>query len=424
MPRKISFWVSALVAMLMSVPAIAAPALVRARVTDIDITNLNRESMRESDINVGADFYLKVSWKATSEGITDGDWLELRLPERLRFKDGESTQMAVTAPDGSTMGTATVIPGDPSVVRITFNDWVTGRTDIHGTVWLAANFAKGDDSLVPSVTMTVTDVGSGDAKSMTVKTHRTEGLNGELIAKWAEVRDGRLSWKVRVNNAGETMHNVRLHDTIEGEATYIPGSFRIYRVVMDGKGNILDDPGWDDITADAPRAAVSSDRKSFDWDLSVLPHDEKHEYFVEYQTTYGKRVRNAITLTSDEHVATHEWTYIAANFGADGDGDDVKPVPNPDPNPNPNPNPGPTPGPTTDPKPNPGPSPTPNQKPTLKTPAKATASGVARGGTPASPGESAIPQMGDATPDHGIVAMAVVGFVCIVAAIIVRRRDR
>lgn len=424
MTRKISFWVSALVTMLMSVTAIAAPSLVCASVTDIDITNLDCESMRESDINVGADFYLKISWKVDGEGVAAGDWLELRLPERLRFKDGESTQMTVTAPDGNPMGTATVIPGDPSVVRITFNDWVTGRTDIHGTVWLAANFAKGDDSLVPSATMTVTDVGSGNTKSMTVRTHRTEGLNGELIAKWAEVRDGRLSWKVRVNNAGETMHNMRLYDTIDGDSTYILGSFRIYRVVMDNKGNILDDPGWDEITATAPRPAVSSDRKSFAWDLSVLPHDDKHEYFVEYQTTYGKRVRNAITLTSDEHVATHEWTYIAANSGADGDGDDVKPVQNPDPNPNPNPNPGSTPGPTTDPKPNPGPSPTPNQKPTLKTPAKATASGGVRGGTPASPGESAIPQMGDATPDHGIIAMAVVGFVCIVAAIIVRRRDR
>ena len=360
MLRKVKLFLLTLVAIVgLAVPALAATSPVATTITEFSLTNLNKEAMTR--VNADSDFYIKVGWKVTQEDadVHSGDYLELELPTQLKFPSTEGTSFPIYAPDGAEMGTANVTAGNPGRVRITFNDWVENKSDIRGTLWLAAHMNAGTP--VGNQTLKVIDVNTQFSSDLNITTYTNSELNNESIDKWAEVKDGELNWKVRVNNVGDTLHNVKLHDTIEGNATYIPGSFKIYQVIMDNKGNILDDPGWNNITANIPKPSISEDNKSFEWDLSMLPHDGKHQYFVEYKTTYENRVKNSIELTSDEKIAKHEWTYIAANSGGNGNGTENPDEPvNPQPQPTPEPEPQPTPEPTPTPNPEPENPPVPN----------------------------------------------------------------
>ena len=392
---KVKLFLLTLVAVVgLAVPALAATSPVATTITEFSLTNLNKEAMTR--VNANSDFYIKIKWKITQEDadVHNGDYLELELPTQLKFPSTEGTSFPIYAPDGAEMGTANVTAGNPGRVRITFNDWVENKSDIRGTLWLAAHMNAGTP--VGNQTLKVIDVNTQFSSDLNITTYTNGELNNESIAKWAVVKDGELNWKVRVNNVGATLHNVKLHDTIEGNATYIPGSFKIYQVIMDNKGNILDDPGWNNITDTTTKPVIAEDGHSFAWDLSMLPHDGKHQYFVEYKTTYENRVKNSIELTSDEEIAKHEWTYIAANSGGRGNGTENPSDPatpetpgntdngnteNPGGNHNPNPdnpvtpvnpdepvNPQPQPTPEPEPQPTPEPTPEPENPPTPSNP--------------------------------------------------------
>ena len=217
------------------------------------------------------------------------------------------------------MGTANVTAGNPGRVRITFNDWVENKSDIRGTLWLAAHMKAGTP--VGDQTLSVIDINTHFSSDLHISAFTDGELTDENIAKWGVKTDhNTVLWKVRLNNAGTTLHNVNLTDTIENSSTYVPGSFRIYRVMMDSKGNVLPTPGWVKITDSTTKPVIAEDGHSFTWDLSALPFDENNMYWIEYETTFSDHIDNSITLTSTERTRSSAWSYVAANSGGRGNG--------------------------------------------------------------------------------------------------------
>ena len=395
MLRKVKLFLLTLVAVVgLAVPALAATSPVATTITEFSLTNLNKEAITR--VNTNSDFYIKVKWKVTQEDadVHSGDYLELELPTQLKFPSTEGTSFPIYDPDGTEMGTANVTAGNPGRVRITFNDWVENKSDIRGTLWLAAHMKAGTPQ--GDQTLSVIDLNTHFSSDLHISAFTDGELTDENIAKWGVKTDhNTVLWKVRLNNAGTTLHNVQLSDTIENSSTYVPSSFRIYRVMMDSKGNVLPTPGWVKITDSTAKPVIADDGHSFAWDLSALPFDENNMYWIEYETTFSDHIDNSITLTSTERTRSSAWSYVAANSGGHGNGtenpsDPANPEtpgntdngntenpgdngdnhnPNPD-NPvtpvNPdepvNPQPQPTPEPTHEPTPNPEPEnpPTPN----------------------------------------------------------------
>lgn len=398
---KVKLFLLTLVAVVgLAVPALAATSPVATTITEFSLTNLNKEAITR--VNTNSDFYIKVKWKVTQEDadVHSGDYLELELPTQLKFPSTEGTSFPIYAPDGAEMGTANVTAGNPGRVRITFNDWVENKSDIRGTLWLAAHMKAGTP--VGDQTLSVIDLNTHFSSDLNISAFTDGELTDENIAKWGVKTDhNTVLWKVRLNNAGTTLHNVNLTDTIENSSTYVPGSFRIYRVMMDSKGNVLPTPGWVKITDSAAKPVIAEDGHSFAWDLSALPFDENNMYWIEYETTFSDHIDNSITLTSTERTRSSAWSYVAANSGGRGngtenpsdpanpetpgntdngntenpgdDGDNHNPNPdnpvtpvnpdepvNPQPQPTPEPEPQPTPEPTPTPNPEPENPPTPN----------------------------------------------------------------
>lgn len=317
---KVKLFLLTLVAMVgLAVPALAATSPVATTVTEFSLTNLNKEAITR--VNTNSDFYIKVGWKVTQEDadVHSGDYLELELPTQLKFPSTEGTSFPIYAPDGAEMGTANVTAGNPGRVRITFNDWVENKSDIRGTLWLAAHMKAGTP--VGDQKLSVIDLNTHFSSDLNISAFTDGELTDENIAKWGVKTDhNTVLWKVRLNNAGTTLHNVNLTDTIENSSTYVPGSFRIYRVMMDSKGNVLPTPGWVKITDSTTKPVIAEDGHSFAWDLSKLPFDENNMYWIEYETTFSDHIDNSITLTSTERTRSSAWSYVAANSGGRGNG--------------------------------------------------------------------------------------------------------
>lgn len=390
MLRKVKLFVLTLVAVVgLAVPALAATSPVATTITEFSLTNLNKEAITR--VNTNSDFYIKVKWKVTQEDadVHSGDYLELELPTQLKFPSTEGTSFQIYAPDGAEMGTANVTAGNPGRVRITFNDWVENKSDIRGTLWLAAHMKAGTP--VGDQTLSVIDLNTHFSSDINISAFTDGELTDENIAKWGVKTDhNTVLWKVRLNNAGTALHNVNLTDTIENSSTYVPGSFRVYRVMMDSKGNVLPTPGWVKITDSTAKPVIAEDGHSFTWDLSALPFDENNMYWIEYETTFSDHIDNSITLTSTERTRSSAWSYVAANSGGRGNGTENPSDPaNPETpgntdngntenpgdngdnhNPNPdnpvtpvNPDEPVNPQPQPEPQPNPEPTPTPNPEP-------------------------------------------------------------
>lgn len=383
---KVKLFLLTLIAMVgLAVPALAATSPVATTITEFSLTNLNKEAITR--VNTNSDFYIKVGWKVTQEDadVHSGDYLELELPTQLKFPSTEGTSFPIYAPDGAEMGTANVTAGNPGRVRITFNDWVENKSDIRGTLWLAAHMKAGTPQ--GDQKLSVIDINTHFSSDLNISAFTDGELTDENIAKWGVKTDhNTVLWKVRLNNAGTTLHNVNLTDTIENSSTYVHGSFRIYRVMMDSKGNVLPTPGWVKITDTTTKPVIAEDGHSFAWDLSALPFDENDMYWIEYETTFSDHIDNSITLTSTERTRSSAWSYVAANSGGNGTGvvnpdDPATPEtpgntdngntenpgndhPNPD---NPvtpvNPDEPVNPQPQPEPQPNPEPTPTPNPEP-------------------------------------------------------------
>ena len=390
MLRKVKLFLLTLVAVVgLAAPALAATSPVATTITEFSLTNLNKEAITR--VNTNSDFYIKVKWKVTQEDadVHSGDYLELELPTQLKFPSTEGTSFPIYAPDGADMGTANVTAGNPGRVRITFNDWVENKSDIRGTLWLAAHMKAGTPQ--GDQTLSVIDLNTHFSSDLNISAFTDGELTDENIAKWGVKTDhNTVLWKVRLNNAGTTLHNVNLTDTIENSSTYVPGSFRIYRVMMDSKGNVLPTPGWVKITDSTAKPVIAEDGHSFAWDLSALPFDENNMYWIEYETTFSDHIDNSITLTSTERTRSSAWSYVAANSGGRGNGTENPSDPaNPETpgntdngntenpgdngdnhNPNPdnpvtpvNPDEPVNPQPQPEPQPNPEPTPTPNPEP-------------------------------------------------------------
>ena len=387
MLKHVKLFVLTLIAVIgMAVPALAATSPVAATITEFSLTNLNKEAITR--VNTNSDFYIKVKWKVTQEDadVHNGDYLELELPTQLKFPSTEGTSFPIYAPDGAEMGTANVTAGNPGRVRITFNDWVENKSDIRGTLWLAAHMKAGTPQ--GDQTLSVIDINTHFSSDINISAFTDGELTDENIAKWGVKTDhNTVLWKVRLNNAGTTLHNVNLTDTIENSSTYVPSSFRIYRVMMDSKGNVLPTPGWVKITDSTAKPVIADGGHSFAWDLSALPFDENNMYWIEYETTFSDHIDNSIALTSTERTRSSAWSYVAANSGGRGNGTENPSDPanpetpdntdngnteNPGDNHNPNPDNPVTPvnpddpvnpQPQPEPQPTPEPTPTPNPEP-------------------------------------------------------------
>ena len=348
--KKILQWLAVCVfAVLVFVPGIAQAQTVPVQLTSFQVTNLEKQPV--NSVGLHSQFYMNINWDATGQELHNGDSFDIELPTFLRFPDSAASSFNLYTPDGEVCAVAEVNPLTQTC-HVTFTNYVEGKDNIKGSIWLATWI--GEDNGLDHEELRIVQTSTGQVATFTVHTERPNVLTGEVIAKWgvADTDADTIEWKVRLNVNQMNLTNVILEDSIEA-GSYVPGSFKLYRVHMDEYGAIDDSYGWNPVQVDEPTINGST----FTLNLhNAMANGE--QYFLIYRTTKNPRIKNSITLYSAEKQASSVWTYVAADSGGNGNGDN-RPQPEPETPPTPTPTPEPVPTPQdADPEPQPKPEPT------------------------------------------------------------------
>ena len=318
----------------LNVYAAGTPREVSARVTSFKI--LDRNKQEGVPIWFTDSFYLSMDWDASGNGtnLKEGDYFDITLPDKMKFPS-ETTKrdFGITGPDGTTViAKAHVIPGKDDIggkIRVTFTNWVEGRENVKGNIFLASKFQYSSEQYDKNNTYDI--VVNGQVKSVTVKMLGPRIVSDdELLAKYGTkaikwengqnvVIEDQAEWYVRVNYRQAHLVNAVITDHLTGGAgneTYVPGSFKLYQVRFSNTGDI-DEPR---ILVDiSNKLTIAPDKKTFTLNLGEV---NGTQYRLVYKTTYtpGTKLINNVRITANNYDATTHGSHQSEDSGGTGTG--------------------------------------------------------------------------------------------------------
>ena len=299
------------------------PREVDTRITKFEIYNwLNQKAV---SISLGSRFFISMDWDAGGNGVSlnEGDYFYVDLPEKMVFpSDSHNVDFQIVDKDNpsAVIANAHVTPASPSggKVKVTFTNYVNGRYNIKGNLYMSANFNT--NTVTRDSQNTFESEINGQRVSSSVYVEGPTLVTDEGIKKWESKITGRVDlveWGGRINHKGDTLHNVVMTDKLDqpGEK-YIPGSFKVRRVVFDAYGyvtNVLEEL---DLTG---RLTISPDGSSFTLNLPDMNGDQ---YDFSYRSTYtpGTVLKNDVVLTATEKVQRAYAIHMLADSGGQGTG--------------------------------------------------------------------------------------------------------
>lgn len=299
------------------------PREVDTRITKFEIYNwLNQKAV---SISLGSRFFISMDWDAGGNGVSlnEGDYFYVDLPDKMVFpSDSHNVDFQIVDKDNpsAVIANAHVTPASPSggKVKVTFTNYVNGRYNIKGNLYMSANFNT--NTVTRDSQNTFESEINGQRVSSSVYVEGPTLVTDEGIRKWESKITGHVDlveWGGRINHKGDTLHNVVMTDKLDqpGEK-YIPGSFKVRRVVFDAYGyvtNVLEEL---DLTG---RLTISPDGSSFTLNLPDMNGDQ---YDFSYRSTYtpGTVLKNDVVLTATEKVQRAYAIHMLADSGGQGTG--------------------------------------------------------------------------------------------------------
>ena len=319
----------------LNVYAAGTPREVSARVTSFKI--LDKDKREGVPIWFTDSFYLSMDWDASGNGtnLKEGDYFDITLPDKMKFpSDTTKRDFDILGEDGTTViAKAHVTPGPNNniggKVRVTFTNWVEGRENVKGNIFLASKFQYSSEQYDKNNTYDI--VVNGQVKSVTVKMIGPHIVSDdELLAKYGTkaikwengqnvVIEDQAEWYVRVNYRQAHLVNAVITDHLTGGAgneTYVPGSFKLYQVRYSNTGDI-DEPR---ILVDiSNKLTIAPDKKTFTLNLGEV---NGTQYRLIYKTTYtpGTKLINNVRITANNYDATTHGSHQSEDSGGTGTG--------------------------------------------------------------------------------------------------------
>ncbi|WP_251158378.1 Ig-like domain-containing protein [Caniella muris] len=296
---------------------------------DVAVEHFSIQDLSHRDVDrvyYASRFYLAMTWDASAagQGLRAGDHFDMTLPDQMRFpEDSAARDFDLYGEDGTTVVARAHVDPNPEgggTVRVTFTDWVEGRRNVKGSIYLAASFVQSRLNMDGRNTVQAT-VG-GKVTSMEVEVFGDRDIQDEVLAKWGSPDNGSptASWTMRINHRGADLTGARVDDSLSegsGADTYVPGSFVLRQVEMDAKGHVTRVVRTVDL---AGRLSTAQDGRSFSLDLDDL-HGESYQ--LTYRTTYtrGTTLRNSARLQSAERGQGSSSEVRSSDSGGSGQGE-------------------------------------------------------------------------------------------------------
>lgn len=322
--RYVGFVLLSLVCILM-LSAVGTAQAAPQNLTDVQISNFrltldNGNPIPDTGLELHQTIRLSLDWDASGYGygLHAGDYFEIALPDAMFFpndpgyRDFELLNGETPAQVVANGHISANSPGGGRV-RITFTDYVEGKSNIKGYMHMFARVIATEDSIGDNVTFTVS-MGSQTVISNAIKVNPQVGpsVMNEPGTKWVETIEaeaGQLRWVIRVNAWERQMTGIKIADSMtasETAITYIPGSFVLVTVLYnhDSNGAII---GQDHILSSvnvSDQVNMALDRRSFTYEMpdTVKYSDDPLRYYTyifSYRTTYVPGTRAANTASMD-----------------------------------------------------------------------------------------------------------------------------
>ena len=280
------------------------PKIVDATITDFRIEK--PKGTEVSELNRDASFYLAMDWKIkdASAQLHTGDYFDIQLPNNLRFPPSYAqTDFTLTDSEGNVIANAHVTHGSPNeaggTIRVTFNEGINGKYNVHGTIYLGALFNK--QKTVDNQKNTFEISVNGETASTELKVVKVGLPADSMVSKWGKrvIQGGQtvdeVQWYASLNYRKSDLENCVISDTLTGNATYIPGSFHLYEVELNDQGGIVKEFANVDLTG---KLTLDNANKTFSINLGSVG---KKQYRLTYKTTYvaGTTLENHIKVVYD-----------------------------------------------------------------------------------------------------------------------------
>lgn len=336
LPARRRIWAvfTLVLALVLIIPGLGARAHAEAKAVDVKITNFAIQNIEKKDVDhlFWTDrFYLAMSWDASALGATlhEGDLFDVTLPDNMRFPaDDPAADFDLLGMDGVTVfAKGHVTPGadgSGGTAHIIFTDAVENKYNVKGTIYLAALFERNliKKGEINQFSVTV----NSQVLTTSIMINLPKDLENEYLSKWGSKSDdstpenARVMWTMRINHMKAELPNAKITDALTGgtgSETYIDGSFKLLKVEMDSKGELVKVLESVDL---AGKLQIAPDKRSFTLDLGDV---HKDQYRLRYKTTYapGTILKNMASLISQEKNWAVEGRYESAASGGTAEGD-------------------------------------------------------------------------------------------------------
>lgn len=301
----------------------ASGSAVNISITDLKIKTNKMQDTTSMPRNYY--FYTSINWDAGSQTLHEGDYVDIKLPDQMKFTNGGST-FDVADDSGNVVAHAVVTSNADGggTVRMTFTDYVNNHYNIKGVLNIRSQFVR--SKVNPGENNTFTVETGGKKTSTTIEVTDPNKPNNETVGKWSERvagHDDQASWYVRINHMKSDLTNVTISDNLTSNLDldgieYIAGSFELWKVEYNEYGEVMRVIEKNNISNDVQ---IGSDGTSFTYNAGDLHTDQ---YMLTYKTTYkpgtGMQLFNNVKLNSTEKTEGKSSKYPYENSDGTGDG--------------------------------------------------------------------------------------------------------
>ena len=307
------------------------PVQAEAQVVDATITEFRFEKpqgTKLSEVNKNDSFYIAMDWKVQDSNaiLHSGDYFDIKLPDNLRFPPSYSqSDFPLTDSGGNVIANAHVNPGPNDsaggTIRVTFNDGINNKYNVHGTIYLGALFNKNmtQDNVVNTFQVSV----NGKITSTGIKVVKIGLPSDHILSKYGdrvvvnEQVTNQVRWYATINYRKSDLKNCVISDELTGNAEYIPNTFRLIEVEYNDEAGIVRTIGNVDLSG---KLSFGLGNKTFSLNLG---DGGTKQYRLIYDTTYTPNtvIQNKIKIVYNGGSKESSTTFKDSTAGGTAGGD-------------------------------------------------------------------------------------------------------
>ncbi|MDT8715087.1 hypothetical protein IAI10_00135 [Clostridium sp. 19966] len=191
-------------------------------ITDLNITDANGNKLGDN-ISKSAEIHINYTWSILNgQAVNNGDYFIMQLPDQINIF-AAFDQPLINPDDGNTVANMHVDTNGK--VTITFTDYASGHSDVHGGFALDCHFNKDNIGNANPIYITFTVPAMADfvegpfnfqqPDPTVVKSGSYDPLTDEI------------TWTITANKEGARLNNATIEDNISGNQAFVAGSVKI-----------------------------------------------------------------------------------------------------------------------------------------------------------------------------------------------------